>query len=111
MDDVEITFENIENIISSFLSTDTNLCSIIQQQKDFLNLSDNDVYMTSLNMYNMYNGLCADSEVYFNYKNITHPSRQFHPYLRNMINSESLKDIFDNVLKQYQIDELDEESI
>lgn len=36
----------------------------------------------------MYNGLCANSDIYYNYKNVTHPSRQYHPYLWNFIDAD-----------------------
>ena len=88
MEDVRHHIGIVENHISDLLSTDSILSDAVEDRIRQLDYRNMDEYVSQLSLYHMYNGLCANSDIYYNYKNVTHPSRQYHPYLWNFVDAD-----------------------
>lgn len=101
----------IKNEIASELSNVSRLSDAVDNRLYQLNPLNYDEYVNSKAQFDMYNGINADSDLYFNPKNTAHPSRQYHPYLRNFIMNDRLTNMIQNVINAYTVDELDEDRI
>lgn len=94
MDDVNYHIGFVANEISSDMDSMEPLSDVVDSRIKVLDYRDTDEYLSSEMHFKMYNGLCSDSDIYYNYKNITHPSKQYHPYLWNFINSDEYSSLF-----------------
>jgi len=77
--------EFISAFISSDLSSQEPLSDVVATHTSEIMYDNTPEYVQQKRFYDYYNGLCADSDMYYNYKNTAHPTKQYHPYLWNFV--------------------------
>lgn len=88
LEDVSYHLRHVSGYLSSYYNTTTSLSDAYYETIKEISYQESPEYLSSYAHFRMYNGICSDSDIYYNYKNITHPSKQYHPYLWNFIKSD-----------------------
>lgn len=72
------------------------------------------MYLSAKHYFNAYTGVGEQwdsADIYYNHKNITHPSKQYHPYIRNLVEYDAYFDQFANIFNGTVIGDLEETKI
>lgn len=104
----------ISSQISAFMEETDPLSDIVQIRIDQLNFYYDDAYLSARNQFIQYTGNGTDtdgSDVFYNYKNTAHPSKQYHPYLRNMVEYDTYTNNLLNTYTNMLASDLDETRI
>lgn len=101
----------VSSVLSLQLSVQEPLSDAINEYMSTINYENFDIYSQQKKFYDFYNGLCSDSDIYYNHKNVTHPSKQYHPYLWNFTQSDKLMKESSTSYNLWQIQNLTEENI
>jgi hypothetical protein len=111
LDELYTHMEFISCQVSSELSTASKLSDVVETKLDELNYQTYPEYQSSRDNFILYNGISSNSDIYYNYKNITHPSKQYHPYLMNLVDAKTVIDDYSKLFNSYNIEKLNEENI
>lgn len=81
--------------------------SLIEERIRFYDITQDEQYNDKYSMFLTYGGQEVCYYPYFNYKNITHPSYQIHPYLWNFVTKEDfIDDTLSRVFSKYDSEAL-----
>lgn len=100
-------FEKAEGYLSGYVSSTDPLTAVLQEMISENDIMRNEEYLKSLNEFRTYTNTVGSYQGYYNRKNITHPTRQAHPFMWNFIKYVADSTNTDKVFYSYQVSELE----
>ena len=111
MDDVRYYADILKNSVSVSLDLSVNFEDAVQEKIDSLNYFSFDDYRENYEIFKTYSGIPEAYTPYYNYKNVTHPSYQIHPFLWKFVEASKIKDILSRSFDSLQNDRLESKNI
>ena len=111
MNDVWYYADILKNSVSSSLDLSVNFEDAVQDKIDSLNYFAFDAYNANYEIFKTYSGIPDAYTPYYNYKNVTHPSYQIHPFLWKFVEASKIKEILSRSFDSLQNDRLESKNI
>ena len=108
---VRTEFEEIENVLSDYQESTESLSSILQNLISDNDLDSNEEYQKVLNEFNTYTNTENGYQRYYNLKNVTHATRQIHPFMWNFIKYVADSRNTDKIFYSFKVSELENSKV
>lgn len=100
-------FDNIEYTLSGYMEQTEPLSSVLTGIIKDTDLDTNTEYQTVLNEFNTYSNTEDAYQPHYNRKNITHATRQVHPFMWNFVRYVEDSNNTDKIFYSYKVSELE----
>lgn len=100
-------FNKVETYLSGHPTSTEPLTAVLNEIADDNNINLNGEYQKALNEFRTYTNTTGSYQGYYNRKNITHSTRQVHPFMWNFIKYVADSNNTDKVFYSYQVSELE----
>jgi hypothetical protein len=106
-DEANYNFEQMDYVLSDYEDSTDPLSSVLQEIISDNDIDTNEEYQKALHEFRSYSNTDEAYQRYYNRKNVTHATRQVHPFMWNFIKYVEDSNNTDKVFYSYRVSELE----